>query len=177
LGWRLDALGEDDALEKILESIPGFYKSDFVEDLPQWSREDVLLKTRCTLRNKKSRSSLSNSSLRTDHNLLALDAASAVGAASFVFEHIISGKRRRLPHFVEIGHFLKPWDKSSKVGITSYVQFVIAHIVAYKNMMTVGLYLPRTTWAFPEKVLRGYLAYGESVLLTNFDPHHSLFSL
>jgi hypothetical protein len=35
--WTIDALGEDDALEKFLEAIPGFYQSDVTaeHDLPQ----------------------------------------------------------------------------------------------------------------------------------------------
>jgi len=44
LEWTLDALGEDDALERFLVSIPGFYKSDVVKtrDFPRG-----LMKTSC----------------------------------------------------------------------------------------------------------------------------------
>jgi len=36
LDWIANALVEDGALERFLETIPGFYKSDMVKDIPEW---------------------------------------------------------------------------------------------------------------------------------------------
>jgi hypothetical protein len=40
LDWTANTLDEDDALERFIEMIPGFYRSDMVEDIPEsveWS--------------------------------------------------------------------------------------------------------------------------------------------
>jgi hypothetical protein len=40
LDWTANAVDEDDALERFIETIPGFYKSDMVKDIPEsveWS--------------------------------------------------------------------------------------------------------------------------------------------
>jgi hypothetical protein len=35
LDWTANTLDEDDALERFIETIPGFYKSDMVKDIPE----------------------------------------------------------------------------------------------------------------------------------------------
>lgn len=124
LKWTLDASDEDDALEGFLASIPGFCKSDVVKtrDFPRWPHEDFLPKIRCTLRYlSRSFSSNSVSELVTIRRLaLCPDAANVVNVSWVILEHF--SRRRRVPHFVEIGHFLRSRVKSSYVWTASNVQ-------------------------------------------------------
>jgi len=174
LEWTLDALDEDDALERFLAFVPGFYKSDVVktQDFPRWPHEDLLRKIRCTLRYFLSRSFSSNSvsELVTVRRLaLCLDAANAVNAGWVILEHIINfSSRRRVPHFVEIGLFLRSWVESSDVWTASYVQVVIAHIIArVQEHDDRWIALAMDYLGVPEGVPRDYLAHGDSLLLAN----------
>ena len=174
LEWTLDALCEDDALERFLASIPGFYKSDVVktQDFLLRPHEDFLMKIRFTLCYFLSQSLSSNSvsELVTIHRLsLCLVAASAVNATWVVLEHIINFSNLcRVPHFIEIGHFLRYWIKSSDKQIASWVQVIISHIVAsvqeHDNRWFV---LAMDYLGVSGDVLQDYLAHGDSVLLAN----------
>ncbi|KAH9989376.1 hypothetical protein BJV74DRAFT_454490 [Russula compacta] len=193
IGWTIDALGEDDALERFFEAIPGFYQSDvgkgIRECLPEGVRRKVLNRLNRFL--DRTLSSNSVSELVKVHRLaVCLYAASEVDpdlGVGNMFGQIINGNWHGLPHSIEIGHFLTSWDKANSGSFNTEIQGIIACIVANvqeRNDRWVSLAMDNL--GISEGVLQDYLAHGDSLKLANMihlihqllrlnlEPHRSL---
>jgi hypothetical protein len=172
--WTVDALGEDDTLEKFFETIPGFYRSAVVKNLRQNLPENVESKVLGTLDIFLRRTLSSNSvsgSIKGHRLAIYLNTASEVRTPHGVhsmFARVIRENWPGVPHSIDIGHYLKSWDKENNGRFTLYIQCIIAQIVA-----TVQEHSDRwTTLAtgllgVSDGVLQDYLANGESLLLAN----------
>ena len=170
----LDGLRDDDALEKFTEALPGFYQSDIIKDLQQRLPEEVRLKILHTLvgfsRRTLSYNELSVSA-KTHRLAICLEAAGHVQASSgirLILDNMIHVNWRRTPHSVEIGHFLRSWDKSNNGQFASYIQVIVGNIIAGtrdRNGRWIALAMDHL--GVSEHVLRDYLVHGDSVLLAN----------
>ena len=101
LEQTVDALGEDDALEKFYESIPGFYKSDVVKDLRQCLPGKVQSKILSTMVEFLRRTLSSNStsaSMKNRRLAIYVNAASDVNMSIYIlYSNIINGSWREDP--------------------------------------------------------------------------------
>jgi Family of unknown function (DUF6535) len=175
LEWTVDALAEDDAQEKFFESLPGFYKSDLVRDPLHGLPEEIEWKILGIL-NEFLRRTLSSNSVtglvKSRRFAICLNVASEVRSSygiRFICRRVIEDVNWSLvPESVDIGHFLRSWDKSTKGRFSQYIQGVIAHIVAgvwERNDRWVKLAMDHL--GISEQHLQDYLAHGDSVLLAN----------
>jgi hypothetical protein len=169
LGFTLDALGEDEAREKFLELIPGFYQSDAANDLRQCLPKDVQSKMHHTLVGFLSGALLSNSviGLAKLRRLATCFAAADEMGTCTEFESDIQittyQSWNEMPRSVEFGELLRSWDKGGK---GRYTQWILSNVIA-------DLYERDERWialamnhlGIPEHVLREYLAHGDSVKL------------
>jgi hypothetical protein len=175
LKWTVDALGEDDAQERFFESLPGFYQADLVRDPLRGLPEEIEWKILRILDEFLRRSLSSNSIsglVKCRRLAICLNVASEVRSSfgiRFICCRIIEDINWSLvPESVDIGHFLRSWDKSTKGRFTKYIQGIIAHIVA-------GAWERNDRWmklavehlGISEHLLHEYLAHGESILLAD----------
>ncbi len=168
LDWTADALGEDGAFEKFIETIPGFYQSDEVKDIPESADWSILSPLRGFLFRTLSSNSISGS-VKTRRLALCFDAANQLRSSALedTFEHLIHINWSTADS-VEIGYFLRSLDKSSKGWLTPIIPGIIAHIVARvweDDDRWTALALEHLD--IPKSVLREYLTQGDSLLLAN----------
>jgi hypothetical protein len=169
LKWTADALDEDDALDKFIESIPGFLASPEVKILPQDVQSTVPGALRTFLH--RTLSSNVSQSVKIRRLSVCLDAASKAldsNGMGLMFVDIIHENWGEMLHAVEIGHHLRSWDKGTNWRYTRYIQGVISRIVAsVRERDDRWLALTLDHLGISESVLRDYLACGDSVLLAN----------
>jgi len=182
LDLTLDALGEDDAREKFLEFIPGFYRSDTVKDLRRCLPKNVLLKIHHTLLDFFSRTLSSNSvtGLVKLRRLATCLAAADEIDTSAEFEpdlQITTYKNwSGMPRSAEFGEFLSSYDKGRK---GRYTQWMISNVTAGVNERDDRwIALAMDHLGIPEHVLRDYLSHGDSVILALVihSVHHAIRS-
>jgi hypothetical protein len=175
LEWTVDALAEDDAQEKFFESLPGFYKSDLVRDPLHGLPEEIEWKILGIL-NEFLRRTLSSNSVtglvKSRRFSICLNAAREVRSSygiRYICRRVIEDVNWSLvPESVDIGHFLRSWDKSTKGRFSQYIQGVIAHTVAgvwERNDRWVKLAMDHL--GISEQHLQDCLAHSDSVLLAN----------
>jgi hypothetical protein len=167
LDWTANALDEDDALEKFIETIPGFYKSDIVKDIPQSVERSITYRLR-----KFTNSTLSSNSVsglvKTRRLALCFDAANELRSdrVESMFEDLLLYANWSGADSGEIGYFLRSWEKSNKGRLTPIIRGIIAVIVAH---MREGddrwTALARDHLGIQEDVLRNYITHGEDNLL------------
>ena len=174
LEWTIDTLGEDDTLEKFFETIPGYFKSDVAKDLRQSLSTMVERNTLWTLWEFLGRTLPSNSvseSVKIRRLFICLNAAGEINPSigvSDVLDIIIYGNWRGVLHSIEIGHFLRSWDKTRDGQSTQQMQVITALIIAcVQERNDRWISLARDHLGIPEDVFQGYLAQGDSVLLAN----------
>ena len=160
--------GEDDAREKFFESIPGFYKSDVVKDLPRCLPEEVRSKISNRLVEflRHTLSSNTVSELAKFRRLAICLAAADVDISAEserAFQKIVYENWREIPQSVEFAEFLTSWDKR-RYG--RYTQWIIANVLAHVDERDDRwMALAMDYLGIPEPVLRDYLAHGDSLLL------------
>ena len=168
LDWTANALDEDDALERFIETIPGFYKSDTVDDIPGSVEPSILRRLTEFLYLTLSSNSVSGS-VKTRRFALCFDAANELRSDRLerMFEDLIyanwSGANSG-----EIGYFLRSLDKSSNGRLTPFIRGIIAQIVACaREGDDHWTALALDHLGVQEGVLRNYLTQGDSLLLAN----------
>jgi len=169
LDLTLDALGEDDAREKFLEFIPGFYRSDAVKDLRQCLPKNVQSKIHHTLVDLFSRTLLSNSVIglvKLRRLATCLAAADEIDtSAEFESDLQITTYQNwsGMPRSAEFGELLRSCDKGRE---GRYAQWIISSVIADVNERDDRwIALAMDHLGIPEYVIRDYLAHGHSVIL------------
>jgi len=175
LEWTIDALSDDDALEYFFESFPTFYKADLFKDprhaLPEETEWKIMNILNGFLRRTLTSNSLSGL-VKSRRLAICLNAANEVqtsfGVRSMCRRIIEEVNWSMVPHSVEIGHFLRSWDKGNNGRFNQYVQGIVAHIVAAvweRNDRWMALAMDHL--GISERLLHEYLGHGDSVLLAN----------
>src|SRR6266851_1829241 len=166
---------EDDELEKVFESIPGFFKSDKVKvplDDAQYMIEDAL--------SYFLHHTLSSNSVPEDVKTRRLAACLKIAGEVLhpdrcdygnIFSGMIHANWDGGLECVKIGHYLRTWGKTSHRRFNPYIRGVIAVIVASvrerheSNRSWVTL--ARNHLGIEDDVFQEYLQHGDSVLLAN----------
>jgi len=169
LDWTVNALDEDDTLERFIESIPGFYKSYVVKNIPELAEDSIQGPLIAFLYRTLSSNSVSRS-VKLRRQGLCLNAASkalhSVGL-ELMFRCIIDVNWSG-PDSVEIGHFLRSWDKSGNGLFAPYIRGIIALIVAcVREGDDRWTALSLDHLGVPESVRQDYLTQGDGIFLAN----------
>jgi hypothetical protein len=174
----LDSLGEDHAREKFFEAIPGFYSSQMVQMKGVKRHLSPMFFTKFRLSVDKfldqTLSSDFISELARSRRLLTCLKVTHVvlgdRAGTSITDRIIrSSHWNEVPPSLEIGHILRRWSKSTDPWIAVIGSCIIARIIAGAGMRDdTWTALTMSQLGVTEKVLKGYLEHGDSVLLANF---------
>ncbi len=165
---------EDDSLEKVFESIPGFFKSDEVNvSRVLYKAQDMI---EGALRSFLYSTLSSNSvpeSVKVRRLATCLNTAGDVLPPTLkIFVDIFNGMIQVTwdggLDCVKTWDYLRSWDKTSNGRFTHYIRGVITVIVASvqdrnKHWVT----LARDHLGVPDHLFQGYLKHGNSVLLAN----------
>jgi hypothetical protein len=138
LGWTIDALGDDDRLERFFEAIPGFFNSKLLKHLKkEFPDNGNLLKKFWKASNGFfERTLLSNSvteqvkSRRLD---IGMDATSEIVSnrrISSIPRDLLFQSWDHVPQNVQIGNILTPWRSSNNADIAWYAHCIATRILA-----------------------------------------------
>jgi hypothetical protein len=86
-----------------------------------------------------------------------------------MFSNILNGYWREVVLSVELGHFLRSWNKTSNGRFGLYVESIIGLMVSFvreRNDRWIALAVDHL--GISERLLRHYLAHGDSLLLANY---------
>jgi hypothetical protein len=167
LDWTANALDEGDALESFIETIPGFYKSDMVKDIPESVHSLILRRVR-EFMSRTLKYSVSGL-VKTRRLALCFDAVNELRSDELrdMF-HELNDADWSGADSGEIGNFLRSWDKSNEGRFTPIIRGIIAQIVAHvqkgDDRWTA---LARDHLGVQDDVLRNYLTHGDSLSLAN----------
>jgi len=178
LDWTIGALGEDDALEKFFEAIPGFFNSGLVK-IPRIdfrNHRTLHEKLRDALNGFLSRTLSSNSILesvkerRLNIYLNATNAIFEPQRISDTLSYVFMGHFGQLPQTIETAHTLARWCTADIQGIGMLARCGVASILqAIRERDHRWIALARDQFGLPERVLRDNIARGDdSVLLAIF---------
>lgn len=170
LDWAIDAVGEDDTVEKLFEAIPRFFRSDLVNrDLP------AALSTKFweALNGFLGRTLLSNSvfeSVKIRRVITCMNATNALHgpfSVSKILYDIFEGRWGQALQSVETGYALAPWcAKDNIIDISGPARCIVASILARARKRTDRwVALAADQFGIPDYVLRDHIDHGDSVLL------------
>jgi hypothetical protein len=179
LKWTVESLDEDNAIETLIESIPGFYKSDVVKDIPDSTEWTMAFSLGKFLERTLSSNSAS-SSIKRRRLVSCLNIVSAADLdpfpAGLMFRNLLGVNWQAVPDPIEIGHILKSWDRTTEGRFAPFIRGTIAHIIAAVQGRDDRWATPaRDHLAISEAVLRDYLTQGDSLLLANLI-HYTRFT-
>jgi hypothetical protein len=172
LEWAFDRLDDDDALEKFLESIPGFFASNLVKGVDRHLSSEFWSKFRQSLNGFLDRtfsiSSVPNS-VRSRRLVTSLDAFRATPGSIGVLQLIcdlVNGRWPEALHCVEIGHSLRWWDDGQ---FSSYLRRANIRIISCaRERDDRWKALIKDEVDISDHVLQEYLVHGDSVSLATF---------
>jgi len=173
LEWTVDALGEDDSLERFFEAIPGFYNSKEVKDLQKFVPSSVQAKFSQSLDGFLDRTLSSNTvsdSVKTGRLIICLDAVHAAQSSSVsgILHDILSGRWPEVPQSVELGHSLTRWSNNGDGHSALFAKSIIAGIIAgVQERDESWSALARDHLGVPEDVFEKYATNDENVLLAS----------
>ena len=171
LEWTVFDLYEDDELEKVFESIPGFLKSEKVS-LDSTQAQVI---TENAMSQFLGNTLLSNSvpKLVKDRRLTkCLNVAHQVllPVPRTMFHELVGLNWDGGPHSVEIGSSLRAWNEGSDGRFSPYIRGIIAVIIAKvqkRNGVWARFARHNLPAGVPEIVFQDYLTHSDSVLLAN----------
>jgi uncharacterized protein DUF6535 len=182
----LVTLGEDSAREKFFEAIPGFYDSQVVQvdDVRKKLSPTFFTNFRHTV-NQFLDQTLSSDTIselaRSRRVLICLNATHRVlgdRASTSITDQIIRSGNCwiEMPPSPEIGHILRRWRDSTDPSISHIGSCMIARIIAsVEKRDDTYMGLARSQLGVTERVLKGYMEHGDSVLLANLIKTTRLF--
>jgi len=173
LMWTYESLDEDHELEQFFAGIPGFCNSKVVDkpqssldSLRSWTSARALIE----FLERTWSSNLVSETIKIRRLVIcvrAIDAAHLSKAAyqtlAIFFDH-----RAALFRSVELGHSLISWGNNDDRKTSLFAQYIIACIVVNVSQRN-GCWFSLTMHhlGISEHVLRGYLDYGDSMLLAS----------
>jgi hypothetical protein len=135
LDWTIDALNDDDKLEKFFGAVPGFFNSKLVKDLRKNFSDSLLEKFWKGSDGFLDRTILSNSvtepvkSRRLDIGMNAMSVISIPDISS-IPQDILFLSWDQVPQNVEMGYVMARWSTSNNKDISRYAQCIATRILA-----------------------------------------------
>src|SRR6266851_5296977 len=127
LDWTANALDEDDALERFIETIPGFYKSAVVEDIPESAERSIVGPLWDFMYRTFGSNSVSGSD-KTRRLKLYFDFLNELRSDCLDWlctDLVCVCVNWSQADSGEIGNFLRSFDKSSKGRLTPFIPGII----------------------------------------------------
>jgi len=176
LDWIIGALGEDDALEKFFEAIPGFFGSPMVKNLKSHLPETFRSKFTVSWGGFLARNLLSNSvsdEIKTRRLVICMNAIKEMcndDGPSNIFCHLTSLRFDQTAPSIRTAEILTPWCASSDSVASGLAQYTVAKILPYvRERDARWIALAGDVFGLPERILRYDIARGDdSVLLSIF---------
>ena len=173
LDWAIDALSEDDTVEKFFEAIPRFFNSNLVNiDFPDtlkdkfWEALDAFL----------GRTLLSNSlidSVKNRRLIICMNATNAIhgpDTVSKILYDILNERWGQVLQSIETGHGLARWYPRGQADLSRPAQCVIANIlirVPVRERDDWWMALVVDQFGIPERVLLDHINHdNHSILLS-----------
>ena len=174
LEWAIDALGEDDIVEKFFEAIPRFFNSDLVQHLNEDFPDALSRKFWGTLEAFLGRTLLSNSvfeSVKIRRLIICLNATNVIHgpySVSKILYDIFEERWGQVLQSIETGHILAPWCRNDQSHISEPAKCIVTNIltrvpVRKRNDRWIALVVDQ--FDIPEHVLRDHINHGNNVLL------------
>ena len=176
LDWIIGALGEDDALEKFFEAIPGFFSPSMVKNLkrhlPYWFGSKFTTSWGGFL----ARNLLSNSvgeEIKLRRLVICMNAIKEIcdddGPSQF-FCHLSGLRFDQIAPSIQTAEILTPWCASSDSDISGLARYTVAKILPYvRERDDRWIALAEDVFGLPDHILRSHIAHGDdSVLLCIF---------
>ena len=168
LEWTIGTLCEDDATERFFEAIPGFFDSQVVQTrLPSL----LQMKIRQVMDGFLDRTFSSESvpqSTKIGRLTICLNAAhAAIGpfGVSRILSNILDGRWREAPLSIKMAYALRRWCNNRDEWIALTARSIVARIIAVQKRDKRWIALVGDQFGLPDRVLRDYIPYGDSVLL------------
>ena len=170
LGWAIDALSEDDTVERFFEAIPRFFESNRVKDL---NSDSLKTKYWDVINEFLGRTLLSNSvseSTKTRRLIICMNAANVMhgpdSVAKILYDIFQDGYGQVLQS-IETGHTLARWCPSNKPEISAPTRCIIAQILIRARKRTDRwIQLAVDQFDIPERVIQDSIGHDNSVLLS-----------
>ena len=178
LEWIIGALGEDDALEKFFEAIPGFFGSPMVKNLKRHLPLVNKLRSKFTASwgGFLARNLLSNSvseEIRTRRLVICMNAIKEIcddDGPSIIFCHLSSLCFDQIAPSIQTAEILTPWRTSSDGVASGLARYTVAKILPFvQERDDRWIALAEDVFGLPERDLQNHIARGDdSVLLYIF---------
>jgi hypothetical protein len=180
LKWAIGALGEDDALEKFFEAVPGFLNSKLVNiyGTRMTIHRTLSIKLRDAL-NKFLRRTISSNTVIEAVKNRRLDIY--LNAINEVFEHyqlldtfhdLLRGEFGQLPQSIETAHTLARWRSAYSQDIARLVRFLVVNILqSIPKRDDRWVTLARDQLRLPERFLRENISLGDNNVLLSILIH------
>ena len=173
LDWTIDALGEDDTLEKFYEVIPGFLNSRMV-DLRRPLPNTVLSKFVDSLKGFCDRTLSSNSvsgEVKIRRLVIGTNATAEIcdpADVNEIFFGFLRARINQLPQSIQIAQILAPLCICRDPDVCLDARQKVARILlSVRERDDRWIVLAKNRFGLPEHVLRNHIAYGDnSVLLS-----------
>ncbi|KAH9959329.1 hypothetical protein BC827DRAFT_512664 [Russula dissimulans] len=172
LRWIIDALGEDDALERLFEALPGFLDPKVVplhgfvlvhESGTVWSK---LLQAMSGFLDRTLTSNSVSVSVKIRRLTICLDAASHLRVESPLLSNLVLGNWHESTQSVEVGHFLRRWCKEKSERGAGEIGAIVARIVVSTQKRDGRwISLAKDQFRLPDRIFDDNLSHGNSVLL------------
>lgn len=168
LDWNTEALGDDAALERFFEAIPGFCDSKEVR-----ARVPTLLRMKIRqvmdgFLDRTLTSEFISESVKLARLTNCLNAAhKALGtfAVTRILTNISDGRWGDVPQSIEMGHTLRRWCQSGDEWVALTARSIVAGIIAVQERDDRWIALVKDQFGLPSRVLRDNIPHGDSVLL------------
>ena len=174
----VDALGEDDDLEKFFECLHGYYLSDYVNRVQRHQPPEVRKKIEA-ISSEFLQRTLSSELVseivalrRLASCLVAVDMVGGPFRVGSILQNIFFRDWNTVPHAVEIGHLLNNLDVGNHGKVTLEVRSIISSIISSVSNHEHDERLWSLTLNYlgvAEDVLEEYLAHGNSLHLATLN--------
>ena len=172
LDWIMDALGEDDALEKFFEAIPGFFNSqigkNLKESLPDMVRWKFVVSLGIFLSRNLSSNSI-NEEVKIRRLVICMNTAKAICSSydtEDIIQHLFHLRFDQLPLSFRTAEILTHWYTSTERHIYSDLSRTVADIFLFvweRDDRWVAL--AKDKFGMSEDVLRDNIAHGDNSVL------------
>ena len=178
LDWTIDALGEDDRLEKFFEAIPGFANSQMVKafqrPLPDMFRSRFV-DSLCGLLDRTLLSNSVYEEVKIRRLVICMDAANAICDPYGIYgilRHLSRLRFDQVPQPIQAAQVLARWCTSSEDYVSRCARQTIASILlSVRERDDRWTALVKDQFGLPEHILRDNIAHGDNSVLLSILTH------
>ena len=168
LDWTISALGEDDALEKFFEVIPGFYNSQMVNDIHRPLPDTFLSKFLDSWGGFVTRNLLSNSiseEIKIRRLVISMNAIKEVcyyDETDRIFSHLSNLRFDQIAPSIQAVQTLAPWCSSSDTTMSELARYTVAKMLPYvQEHDDRWIACTKDVYGLSERILRDHVSRGD----------------